>query len=189
MPSAKTGQSQRLPRTTSSGTGMKSGTVIITTPMSPITKPSAPMTNVCLRNSPRAAIAAMRQKRSQAWSMAKVSRTSGMASPIVSATRKTSPVSSDSLDSSIATRVTTHTVRCGSGIRSVMQRMSATTAATTTRTVAMARPGNGASSVRRKWSSGLRSAPVRVSSGSGTVAACKPVIRASRRGDPRASRG
>ncbi len=66
IPSAKTGQSQRLPRTTSSGIGMKSGAVINTAPMRPITKPSAPMTNVCRRKSPRNAIAAMRQKRSQA---------------------------------------------------------------------------------------------------------------------------
>ncbi len=43
---------------------MKSGTVMIMVPMRPITKPSAPMTNVRLRNNPARAIAAIKQKRS-----------------------------------------------------------------------------------------------------------------------------
>src|SRR5262249_15552484 len=103
--------------------------------------------------------------------MANIKRTSDMATATVMAIRNTSPVSSDSLESSIATRVTTHTERCGSGIRSVMQRMSTTVHATTTRTVAMARPGNGASSLRRKWRSGMRSSHARSSSGDDTISA------------------
>ena len=42
---------------------MKSGTVMIMVPISPITKPSAPMTKVRRRKSPAAAIAAIKQKR------------------------------------------------------------------------------------------------------------------------------
>ena len=94
-----------------------------------------------------------------------------MASPTVSAIRNTMPVSSDSLDSSIATRVTIHTARWDSGTRSVMQRTSTTEQATTTRNVAIARPGNGASSVWRKWRSGMRSGNVRTGAGSETVSA------------------
>ena len=75
---------------------------------------------------------------------------------MVSATRNTIPVSSVWLDSSIANRVTTHTEKYASGTRSVMQSTSTVTQATTTRTVATVRPGNGASSRRRKWSSEMR---------------------------------
>ena len=64
IPSANTGHSHRLTRTACSGVSTKSGAVIPIAAMRPITKPSAPITNVRRRNNPSAAIVAIRQKRS-----------------------------------------------------------------------------------------------------------------------------
>ena len=83
-----------------------------------------------------------------------------MARPIVSAISIATPASSVSLDSSIAIRVTTQTARCASGTRRVMQSTSTATQPITMRSVPTARPGNGASSWRKKRISGMRSLSV-----------------------------
>ena len=193
MPSAKTGQSQRLPRTASSGIGMKSGTVMINVPMRPITKPSAPITNVCRRNSPAPAIAAIRQKRSAGLIHRDGQEHEREREP--DGERDQEHDSREQCLARVLHREASHDpdrqVRLG-------YRAAPCTAptprrsATTTRTVAMARPGNGASSRRRKSSSENVGARRGSGSGSETAArACAPSrARATRVCTPsRASRG